>query len=62
MPIEFVRARLISARVLNVSSHPREGILTLETTEGRQRMQIDEQSASTLLDEILIFFGVPRID
>lgn len=60
-PIELVNATLIKSRIFATPLQPRKGILTLETSEGLKRMKIDEESANDLLDEILAFFGVPRV-
>jgi hypothetical protein len=43
-----------------LSKDPLRGLLTLDTDQGQSRIEIDEDSANGLLDEVLALFGVPR--
>lgn len=53
-------AKLKKANLTVLSKQPLRGLLMLETDQGQSRIEIDEDSANGLLDEVLALFGVPR--
>lgn len=52
--------KLLKANLSVLSKQPLKGLLTLETDQGQRRIEIDEDTANQLLDEVLALFGVPR--
>jgi len=60
MIIDVNNPKLIKTNMMMLSKDPLRGLLTLETDQGQSRIEIDEDSANALLDEILALFGVPR--
>lgn len=53
-------AKLVKANLTVLSKQPLRGLLMLETDQGQSLIEIDEDSANDLLDEVLALFGVPR--
>ena len=60
MIIDVNNLKLKKSHMLQLSNKPLVGLLTLETEQGQASFEIDEDSANSLLDEVLSFFGVPR--
>lgn len=60
MTVQICNPRLKKAQLTTLSEKPLVGLLTLETDQGHQSVEIDEGSANALLDEVLALFGVPR--
>ena len=59
MIVDLKRSKLTGSRLHILSREPL-GVLTLETSRGQQSIEVDEESANKLLDEVLVLFGVPR--
>ncbi|WP_428428653.1 hypothetical protein [Pararhizobium sp.] len=60
MRIDISNPKLIKSQLTLVSSAPLRGLLVMETDQGQTRVEIDEDSANGLLDEVLALFGVRR--
>ena len=60
MTVQINNPKLKKSHLTTLSKEPLVGLLTLETDQGQQRVEIDERSANGLLDEVLALFGVPR--
>jgi hypothetical protein len=60
MIIDVNNPKLIRTHMMMLSTDPLRGLLTLETDQGQSRIEMDEDSANGLLDEVLALFGVPR--
>lgn len=60
MIIDVNHPKLIKTNLMVLSKEPLRGLLTLETDQGQSCIEIDEDSANGLLDEVLALFGVPR--
>lgn len=60
MLIDVNNPKLMKANLILLSKEPLRGLLTLETDQGQSCIEIDEDSANGLLDEVLALFGVPR--
>ena len=60
MTVRIGNPKLQKSHLTTLSKDPLIGLLTLETDQGQQRVEIDERSANGLLDEVLALFGVPR--
>ncbi len=60
MIIDVNHPKLIKTNLMVLSKEPLRGLLTLETEQGQSCIEIDEDSANGLLDEVLALFGVPR--
>ncbi|WP_457587245.1 hypothetical protein [Ensifer canadensis] len=60
MIVDVNNPKLLKTSLVLLSKDPLRGLLTLETDQGQSRVQIDEDSANSLLDEVLALFGVPR--
>ena len=60
MRIDVGNPKLIKTQLTIVSSAPLRGLLVLDTEQGQTRVEIDEESANDLLDEVLALFGVRR--
>jgi hypothetical protein len=53
-------SKLVTANLTVLSKQPLRGLLMLETDQGQSHIEIDEDTANVLLDEVLALFGVPR--
>jgi hypothetical protein len=60
MIIDVNNPKLKKSHLMPLSKEPLVGLLTLETDQGQSLVEIDEDSANGLLDEVLALFGVPR--
>lgn len=60
MIIDVNNPKLLSTSLMLLSKDPLRGLLTLKTDQGQGQVEIDEDSANELLDEVLALFGVPR--
>ncbi|WP_455270673.1 hypothetical protein [Rhizobium herbae] len=60
MIIDVNNPKLKKSHLTQLSKEPLVGLLTMETDQGQQRVELNEDSANGLLDEILALFGVPR--
>lgn len=60
MRVDVNSPKLIQTRLMPVSKDPLRGLLVMDTNQGQVRVEIDEDSANDLLDEVLSLFGVPR--
>jgi hypothetical protein len=60
MRVDVNSPKLIQTRLMLVSKDPLRGLLVMDTDQGQVRVEIDEDSANDLLDEVLSLFGVPR--
>ncbi|WP_426230490.1 hypothetical protein [Pararhizobium sp. DWP3-4] len=60
MIVDVNNPKLIKSQLTLLSNDPLRGLLVMDTDKGQARVEIDEDSANDLLDEILSLFGVPR--
>lgn len=60
MRVDVKNPKLIQTRLMLVSKDPLRGLLVMDTDQGQGRVEIDEDTANDLLDEVLSLFGVPR--
>jgi hypothetical protein len=60
MRIDSKNFKLIKSQLTLVSSAPLRGLLVMDTDQGQTRIEIDEDSANVLLDEVLSLYGVRR--
>jgi hypothetical protein len=60
MIIDVNNPKLLKTNMISLSKEPLRGLLMLETDQGQSRIEIDEDSANGLLDEVLSLYGVRR--
>jgi len=60
MIIDVNNPKLLKTNMMLLSTDPLRGLLTLETDQGQNRIELDEDSANGLLDEVLALYGVQR--
>jgi hypothetical protein len=60
MIIDVYNPKLLKTSMMLLSQNPLRGLLTLETDQGQSRIELDEESANSLLDEVLSLYGVRR--
>lgn len=60
MIIDVQNPKLLTTSLQLLSKNPLRGLLVMDTDHGQSRIEIDEDSANGLLDEVLALFGVPR--
>lgn len=60
MIIDVNNPKLLKTNMIMLSQDPLRGLLTLETDQGQSRIELDEESANGLLDEVLSLYGVRR--
>jgi hypothetical protein len=60
MRIDVNNPKLMKTNLTFLSKEPLRGLLVMDTDCGQKRVEIDEDSANDLLDEVLALFGVRR--
>lgn len=60
MRIDVKNSKLIKSQLTVLSSAPLRGLLVMDTDQGQTFVEIDEDSANGLLDEVLALYGVRR--